>query len=223
MQKILFLDDDEKFQNVVAEVLRLEHYEVDLASNAADGLDLFKKNTYDLIISDIKMDEIDGLQFLQIIRKLDEQAKVILLTGSQAEEDELRGLELHVNDFIKKPVTIRILLTRIDRVLNKNKFARQIHVLESASQSIKVDTKAKKVYKNGELAELTMLEYDLLVYFLRNKNIALSRQQMIKDVWRIADFTMEPRSVDTHIKNLRAKLSISCIYSIRGVGYEWSE
>ncbi|TLG76747.1 response regulator transcription factor [Culicoidibacter larvae] len=223
MYKILFVDDDIKFQSVIAEVLRLEGYEVDLASNVADGLSLFKDKRYDLVLSDIMMDMIDGLQFLAILQKLDSRVKVILLTGSDEEDDEVRGLELRASDFIKKPVSIRVLLTRINRALHKGAFTEEVEYLESRSQKLKVNFSERKVFKSEQEIQLTRLEFDVLIIFLLNKNTVLPREEIISKIWKGNEFSVDPRNVDQVIKQLRRKLELFSIYSVRGIGYEWSE
>ncbi|TLG72682.1 response regulator transcription factor [Culicoidibacter larvae] len=222
MPKILFVDDDTNFRDVIAEFLEIEGYQVRVADNASDGLKLFKAEQFDLIISDVKMESIDGLQLLTLIRKLDNSAKVIMLTGSNDEDDEVRGLELHASDFIKKPVSLKVLLTRIERVLKKNKFVVE-EELFSRSQNILVEIRNRRVYKDGELVNITMREFDLLVFFLENKGTVLTREQIFKQVWQSNEQFSDIRTVDTHLKKLRAKLKLTCVYSIRGVGYEWAE
>lgn len=223
MKKILFIEDDLQFQSVIAEVLRLEEYDVDVADNAAEGLQLFKQNIYDLVISDVKMEGVDGITLLSVLQKFDAQVKVILLSASNDEDDEVRGLELNAVDFIKKPVSIRVLLTRIDRALNKSKFEKKESFLESKGQHIKVDLLARKVTKNDEAVSLTAMEFDLLVYLMKNKQKVLSREQIVRKVWQVNELAMDLRNVDTHIKKLRNKLQLTCVHSIRGVGYEWAE
>ncbi|TLG77471.1 response regulator transcription factor [Culicoidibacter larvae] len=223
MKKILFIEDDLQFQSVIAEVLRFEEYNVDVANNAAEGLQLFKQNVYDLVISDVKMEGVDGITLLSVLQKFDAQVKVILLSASNDEDDEVRGLELNAVDFIKKPVSIRVLLTRIDRALHKSKFYKKDSLLESKGQHIRVDLLARKVTKHDEAVGLTAMEFELLVYLMKNKQKVLSREQIVRKVWQVNELAMDLRNVDTHIKKLRNKLQLTCVHSIRGVGYEWAE
>lgn len=222
MNRILLVDDDADYQLVIKELLEMEGYEVSLAGSAAEGLTLYKRQTYDLVISDLKMVSIDGLQFLSLLRRADERLKVIILTGSDSENDELKGLELNVNDYIKKSTSMKVLLKRIEKVLAEEK-----HIVEkeliSLSEKLRVNLSQRKVYKKDELVELTFKEYELLVFFMENKNTVLPRERIIQKVWRVKEEYADPRIVDTQIKRLRAKLRISSIYSIRGVGYEWFE
>lgn len=219
---MLFVDDDPNYQLVIKDLLELEGYQVTVASHAAQGLVLFKENYYDLVISDLKMASIDGLQFLTLLRKIDPMVKVILLTGSNEDQDEINGLNLDVNDYIKKPVSMEVLLKRIEKAIREN---RQIikQELTSESSAILVDLKQRKVYQEGTFIEVTLKEYELLVFLLENKNVVLTREKIIREVWHMSENFVDLRTVDTHIKKIRAKLNLSNIYSIRGVGYEWIE
>ncbi|MGY3778063.1 response regulator transcription factor [Isobaculum melis] len=222
MKKILFVDDNEEYRLFFKELLIVYHYDVTVASSASEGLEMYKTEFFDLIISDLKMTIIDGLQFLYLIRKMDENAKVILLTSSDEDEDEVKGLELNANDYIKKSASIKVLLKRIEKVLNES-IVFETAELRSSAENIKIDLKTRKVYKNEEEVSLTLKEFSILVLFLRNKNIVLSRELMIKEVWRTNDEFVDIRIIDTHVKRIRAKLFVNCIFSIRGVGYEWVE
>lgn len=222
MKHILFVEDDPDYQFVIKELLDLEGYEVTLADNAAKGLSLFKNSVYDLVISDLKMMSIDGLQFLSLLRKFDATVKVILLTGSTEDRDEIKGLDLDVNDYIKKPVSMDVLLKRIEKVIEDEPMI-QIQELMSQSAEIAVNLKQRRVYKNEQLVELTRREYELLVFLLQHKNAVLTREEIIREVWHTNDQLVDLRTVDTHVKKLRSKLHLSNIYSIRGVGYEWVE
>lgn len=223
MYKILFVDDDQQYQSVITELLTLEGYDVTTSNNAINGLELFKNNNYDLILTDLKMNSIDGLQFLTIIRKIDPYAKVIIVTGSTNDIDEIKGLELKVDDYIKKPVSLEILLKRIDNVIRTEKQIVSQKLLESGTEQLKVDLKSRKVMKVGQPISLTRKEFDILVLFLKNKNIVLDREEIIQKVWHTPLEYVDTRTIDTHIKKLRAKLALTAIYSVRGIGYEWVE
>ncbi|TLG70274.1 response regulator transcription factor [Culicoidibacter larvae] len=219
---ILFIDDDDQYQRVVKSLLVTEGYEVTTASNAAVGIELFQKHKYDLVLSDLMMESVDGLQLLSFIRRIDPSMKVIILTGSDELAPEIRGLQLLANDFIRKPVDFDILLARIARVLIDEE-KHTVHELVSEREQLVVHLDSRQVMKADERIELTVKEFDLLVYFLRNRNVVHSREQLLKEVWRMDINLIDIRSVDTLVKKVRRKLHISSIYSMRGVGYEWIE
>lgn len=222
MKKILLVDDDKKYLEFLKEVLTLENYQVTAVDNAMLGIELFKKNIFDLVISDLKMESVDGLQFLYMLRKIEENSKVILLTSSDSDADEMKGLEFDVTDYVRKKTSIKILLKRVERAVEQtNSFKK--NQISCAKENIEVDCSARKVKKNGQEIKLTLKEYEMLVLFLKNRNVVLEREKIIKAIWRIETDYIDVRVVDTHVKSLRKKLQVSCIFSIRGVGYEWSE
>ncbi|TLG71773.1 response regulator transcription factor [Culicoidibacter larvae] len=224
MKKILFVDDDAKYQMLIKELLELDGYEVLTASNAMDGVEIYKNtDDIDLVISDLKMQTIDGLQLLSIIRKYNNQAKVIILTGSDNPHDELLGLDLRANEYLKKSIDISVLLKRIQLVLEQTVEISGQNILTSNFENIVVDKQNYKVQKNDIYYELTKTEFALLVYFLEHKNEVLNREDILKEVWRISNTFGDDRAVDTYVKKLRSKLRISSIYTVRGVGYEWVE
>ncbi|TLG72689.1 response regulator transcription factor [Culicoidibacter larvae] len=220
--KILFVDDEREYQDFIGEILTHEGYEVVKASNATEGLEIFKTDIFDLVITDLKMGAIDGLQFFSLLRRLDPLVRVIVLTGSNHDNDEIRGLEMMVNDYVKKPVSIEVLLTRIARVLREQQQAGSDKLM-SLTENIVVEILPRKVFRNDEAVDLTKKEFDLLVFFLQNRNIVHSREAILHEVWRHYDGFVDLRSVDTHVKKIRAKLHLTSIYSVRGVGYEWVE
>lgn len=221
MKKILFIDDDFEYQSVINELLLVEGYEVTLASTAMDGLKLYKENKYDLVISDLVMEKIDGLQLVSLLKRIDPKTPVIILTGHKSDEKEIQGLDLKVDDYIYKPVSMEVLLKRIELTINEK--ADDVEVLESKRDKLVVNLVQRRAYKNDEYIQLTGKEYALLTFFLSNKNIIFTREEILKHVWRITDDIVDLRTVDTHVKKLRAKLDIVSINSVRGLGYEWFE
>lgn len=222
MKKILFVDDDLEYLAFVKEILDLEGYDVTIASTVMEGLDLYKKNIYDLVISDLNMKSINGNQFLALLKKLNEQAKVIILTASTKDQDEVNSLDLNASDYIRKPVATSILVKRIEKVFNQD-IKPKDKVLRSENEKLRVDLSTRKVYKNDEYVETSELEYNLLTYLLQHKNIILTREEILLKVWRSAEHLVDMRTVDTYVKKLRKKFRLSAIYAIRGRGYEWVE
>lgn len=223
-KSVLFIDDNLQYQQTIAELLEFEGYQVTCKENATDGLKAFRESYYDLIITDLKMKTIDGLHLLGLVRKYNEHAKVIILTGSEAEDDELRGLDLQATDYIKKSTSINILLKRIAIALAQTEVIQlDNNILQSMNENIHVDLRQRKVYKEDEMVPMTQKEFALLSLFLSNKNVLLSREEILQKVWRVSDSVIDVRIVDTFVKKIRSKLQTSSIMSIRGIGYEWIE
>lgn len=223
-KRILFVDDDQNYQKILKNMLEVEGYSVTVADNAADAVELFRKSKYDLLLTDFMMESVDGLQLLSLIRRIDPVMKVIVLTASADTDPEVRSFKLYANDFIRKPADFEVILARIERVLRENTEAAS-EMLRSDIEDIEVSTKSLVVMKNGERVQVNQREFDLLLLFLKNRNIVLTREEILEAVWKVNhDYSLiDLRSVDTVIKNLRKKLNLVSIYSIRGVGYEWVE
>ena len=187
-----------------------------------DGISLFRKSMVDLVITDLKMGEIDGIQFMTLIQESYPEAKVIILTSSESEEDEFRSLDLKADEYLKKGTSLKIILKRIMRVLEQEN-QDSSDVLFSTREGLTVKKRTRQVYKDNELIALTRKEYDLLVLFLANKNRVLSREVIFRSVWNKESHLVDSRVIATHIKQIRAKLALTSLYNIRGVGYEWAE
>lgn len=221
-RKLLFVDDDRDFQKVVVEFLLLEGYEVDAVNSPVEALELFKQNDYDLVITDLKMESITGLQLLSLIRKISSTAKIIIITGSNSIADEINGLELGVDEYIQKPFSFEVFVKRIERVLNKD-VKEEKRILSSKIDKLSIDLDKREVLQNNKVIDLTRREYDLLVLLLSNKNRVLERDMIIEKIWQNPQYYVDNRSVDTHIKNLRSKMVLTALCTIRGIGYEWLE
>lgn len=222
MKKILLVDDSAEFCSFMQEFLETHGFNVITAQDPLEGITLFRKSMVDLVITDLKMGEIDGIQFMTLIQESYPEAKVIILTSSESEEDEFRSLDLKADEYLKKGTSLKIILKRIMRVLEQeNKDSEE--VLFSKREGLTIKKRTRQVYKDNELVVLTRKEYDLLVMFLRNKNRVLSREVIFRSVWNKESQLVDSRVIATHIKQIRAKLSLTSLYNIRGVGYEWAE
>lgn len=222
MERILLVDDSLEFCNFMQEFLETHGFDVITAQEPLEGISLFRKSMVDLVITDLKMGEIDGIQFMSLIQESYPEAKVIILTSSESEEDEFRSLDLNVDEYLKKGTSLKVLLKRIMRVLEKDS-EDSTDVLFSKRENIMIKKRSRQVYKDNELITLTRKEYDLLVLFLQNKNRVLSREVIFRSVWNKESHLVDSRVIATHIKQIRAKLSLMSLYNIRGVGYEWAE
>jgi len=224
MAKILIVDDEAKIREVIREYAQFNKYETDEASDGMQAVQKVKDNDYDLIIMDIMMPKLDGYGACKEIKK-EKDIPVIMLSARGEEYDKLFGFELGIDDYVVKPFSPKELMARVAAVIARKTKAEELNknlVLES--DGLKVDTQARTVEVDGNKIEVTLKEYEILAYLMRNKNIAISRDRLLSDIWGY-DFFGDDRTVDTHIKNLRSRLG-SCrdkISTVRGVGYKFED
>jgi DNA-binding response OmpR family regulator len=221
MAKLLVVDDEAKIREVIKEYAEFNGHEVDEAGDGMSALGLVKLNNYDLVIMDIMMPKLDGYSASKEIRKI-KDIPIIMLSARGEEYDKLFGFELGIDDYVVKPFSPKELMARVNAVLARRKAREEsgIKVLEFGGLSINIQ--GRSVVVNGEKVELTPKEYDLLFYLVQNKNIALSRDKLLSDIWGY-DFFGDDRTIDTHIKNLRNNLGEyrDYIVTLRGVGYKF--
>lgn len=222
MAHILIVDDEVNIRKVVREYAEFDEYEVTEAENGMEAVNLCRENDYDLIIMDVMMPRLDGYSACKEIRK-NKNIPVIMLSARGEEYDKLFGFEIGVDDYVVKPFSPKELMARVKAVLKRNQKA------ESGAQpdkyvfeGLEVDISGREVYVNGQKAAMTPKEYDLLFYLVKNKNIALSRDKLLEEVWGY-DFFGDDRTVDTHIKMLRNSLGEyrKFIVTLRGMGYKF--
>lgn len=216
--KLLIVDDEKLIREVINEYAKLENFEIMEANNGEEALDIVNRENIDLIILDIMMPKMDGLTFLREMKKT-KDIPVIILSARGEEYDKLTGFNLNADDYITKPFSPKELMARVKAVLKRCK--------GSASdffefEDLKIDFKAHSVYIGEEEIRLTPKEYELLIYFTENENIALSRDVLLNKLWGY-DFYGDDRTVDTHIKMLRNNLGKyrDLITTVRGVGYKF--
>lgn len=221
MAKILVVDDEAKIREVIKEYGEFNGHEVDEASDGMTAVGLVKLNDYDLVIMDIMMPKLDGFSACKEIRKV-KDVPVIMLSARGEEYDKLFGFELGIDDYVVKPFSPKELMARVSAVLARKQTAASPgpQVLEFGGLAINIP--ARSVLVNGKKVDLTPKEYDLLFYLVENKNIALSRDKLLSDIWGY-DFFGDDRTIDTHIKNLRNNLGEyrDYIVTLRGVGYKF--
>lgn len=221
MYKILIVDDEQKIREVIREYAEFNEYEVAEAENGMEAIGLCKLNDYDLIIMDIMMPKLDGFSACKEIRKI-KDIPVIMLSARGEEYDKLFGFELGIDDYIVKPFSPKELMARVNVVLSRRNStaAGGLEILKFGGLEINIS--ARSVTVDGVKADLTPKEYDLLFYLVHNRNIALSREKLLSDVWGY-DFFGDDRTIDTHIKNLRNNLGNyrDYIVTLRGVGYKF--
>ena len=211
--KVLVVDDEELIRKVIREYLENDHYLVLEASNGKEAFELVKIQTIDLIILDIMMPKMDGYSTLKEIRKI-KNTPVIMLSARAEEYDKLLGFEFGVDDYVTKPFSPKELMARVKAVLKRNK---EMDVF--VYQDFVLDFKGHILTIAGKEIKLTPKEYELLVYFIQNEHIALSREQLLNKIWGY-DFYGDDRTIDTHIKMLRNNLGIyrDFIVTVRGMG-----
>lgn len=224
--KVLVVDDEEKIRNVIKEYAEFEGYEIDEASDGMEAISKCKSENYDIIIMDVMMPKLDGFSSIKEIKKV-KDIPVIMLSARGEEYDKLFGFEMGIDDYVVKPFSPKELMARINAVITRsksnggaNKIAQEKYILEG----LEVDMLGRNVYVDGVKKELTPKEYELLQYFVVNKNIALSREKILNEVWGY-DFFGEDRTVDTHVKMLRNNLGKyrEKIVTVRGMGYKFEE
>ena len=221
MYKILIVDDEQKIREVIREYAEFNGYEVEEAENGMEAIGLCKLNDYDLIIMDIMMPKLDGFSACKEIRKL-KDIPVIMLSARGEEYDKLFGFELGIDDYVVKPFSPKELMARINVVLSRKNSATADQTGLMKFGGLEINISARSVAVDGTKVDLTPKEYDLLFYLVHNKNIALSRDKLLSDVWGY-DFFGDDRTIDTHIKNLRNNLGNyrDHIVTLRGVGYKF--
>ncbi|MEG0829258.1 MAG: response regulator transcription factor [Anaerovoracaceae bacterium] len=221
MKKILVVDDEQKIREVIREYSEFNGFEVTEAADGMTAVGLCKLNDYDLIIMDIMMPKLDGYSACKEIKKT-KDIPVIMLSARSEEYDKLFGFELGIDDYVVKPFSPKELMARINAVLTRRSTVAQPQVSILEFDGLIINISARTVTVDDEKIELTPKEYDLLFYLVENKNIALSRDKLLSDIWGY-DFFGDDRTIDTHIKNLRNNLGPyrDYIVTLRGVGYKF--
>lgn len=217
-EHILIIEDEKAIQSVLYELLVDAGYEVSLAGDGLEGLMLFRAKSFSLILLDIMMPKIDGYAVCELIRK-ESEIPIIMLTAMDEETAQIKAFELRVDDYITKPFSLKLVLMRIEAVLRRARGKAEDQKILSAN-GIELNTESRAVYRNGSPVSLTQLEFELLQTFLNHKNQVLTRDNLISQVWGY-DFEGDEKTVNIHIMNLRRKLGVDCIRTIRGVGYKF--
>lgn len=222
MYRVLVVDDEEKIRGIIRKYGEFEGFEIAEAENGMVAYELCKKEDFDVIIMDVMMPELDGFSACREIRKI-KKIPTIMLSARGEEYDKLHGFELGIDDYVVKPFSPRELMMRVKVVASRNKRVEETKERDVYVQDgLEVDFTGRFVKVDGEKLEMTPKEYDLLFYMVRNRNIALTREQLITEVWGY-DYYGDDRTLDTHIKLLRSSLGEyrKCIITLRGVGYRF--
>lgn len=218
--KVLIVDDEEMIRGVLREYVEFEGGEAFEAADGMQAVKMCRESDFDIIIMDIMMPKLDGFSAVKEIKKI-KNIPVIMLSARGEEYDKLFGFEMGVDDYVTKPFSPKEVMARIRAVLKRvsqTEGDKDIITFEGLT----IDMAGRNVYVDGEKADLTPKEYEILFYFVKNRGIALTREKLLTDVWGF-DFYGDDRTVDTHIKMLRANLKQyrKFIITLRGLGYKF--
>ena len=215
MKRILVIEDEPDIQEMLCAYLRDAGYSVSAASDGIQAMDCFHRESWDLILLDLMLPKIDGYGVCELIRR-ESDVPVIMVTALDTEENQIRGFDLQIDDYVTKPFSMPILLRKIAAVLRRtgsDAESRQLFY-----RDIVMDLDAYRVTVDGALLDLTTREFELLKELLQNQGRVLTRSVLLGQLWNY-DFIGDERIVDSHIKNLRKKLKRDYIETVRGVGY----
>ena len=219
--KVLIVDDEEMIRNVLKEYVEFEGNEAFEAADGMEAVRMCRDNDYDIILMDVMMPRLDGFSAVKEIRKT-KDVPVIMLSARGEEYDKLFGFEIGVDDYVTKPFSPKEVMARINAVTKRRAAKDEPKNDVYKFEGLTIDMAGRNVYVDGEKAELTPKEYEILFYFVKNRGIALTREKLLMDVWGF-DFYGDDRTVDTHIKMLRSNLKEyrKFIVTLRGLGYKF--
>ena len=228
MYKILVVDDEMRIRSIIRKYAEFEGHTVVEAGDGMEAVRIARADDFDIIILDIMMPELDGFSACREIRK-SSHVPIIMLSARGEEYDKINGFELGIDDYVVKPFSPRELMLRVEAVMKRvkrveSKEKTENQIVEFDNGGLRVDLTARIVYIDGKRVEMSPKEYDLFFYLLRNRNVALTRERLISEVWGY-DFFGDARTLDTHIKLLRKSLGKYSHYvvTLRGVGYRFEE
>lgn len=216
MRKILIVEDDKDIQVLLTTFLANEGYHITITNDGVDAITEFSKSNYDLILLDLMLPKINGYGVCEYIRKYS-NIPIIMLTALDTEHDQMKGFEYSIDDYITKPFSIQILIKKIEAILRRSSKSNSKNN-KILYRDLIVDPDNCTTSIKGKSILLTPRELGLLSVLLENKGRVLSRQQLLDSLWKY-DFYGDERVIDTHIKNLRRKLNVDYIETIRGFGY----
>ena len=221
MSKILVVDDEFRIREIIKKYANFEGHKVTEAVDGMSAIEICNKETFDIIIMDVMMPELDGFSACKEIRKHC-NTPIIMLSARGEEYDKIHGFELGIDDYVVKPFSPKELMMRVNAVLKRSNGADTPSQDVFKYENLVVDFTARIVTVNGKRVDMTPKEYELFFYMVKNKGIALTREKLISEVWGY-DFFGDDRTLDTHIKLLRKSLGeySKCIVTMRGVGYRF--
>ena len=214
---ILIIEDEIAIQEILTEPLRMCGYEVITAEDGLEGISIFRTHPIDLILLDIMLPKINGYVVCEMVRK-ESQVPIILLTALDTEEDQIKGFDLLADDYITKPFSIKLMLKRVEALFRRAEAA-DMDTDTIRYKELQISAKQRQVLVSGAEVILTQSEFDILLLFLKNQGRVFTRDELLNLVWGY-EFIGEEKSVNFHIMNLRKKLGVDYIETVRGVGYK---
>ena len=218
-KKVLVVDDEKLIVKGIRFSLEQDGMEVDCAYDGEKALECAKNKEYDMILLDLMLPKMNGLEVCQQIREFSD-VPIIMLTAKSDEKDELQGFDLGVDEYITKPFSPKILVARVEAILRRSNVLAADDTMEAGG--IELNKAAHEVLIDGKSVELSYKEFELLAYFMSNQGVALSRERILNNVWNY-DYFGDARTIDTHVKKLRSKLGAKGEYikTIWGMGYKF--
>ena len=215
-KRILVIEDEPAIQKILYEPLTAAGYKVTSASDGPEGIDAFHAQAFDLIILDIMLPKINGYAVCEMIRQ-ESKVPIILLTALDTEDDQIKGFDLLADDYITKPFSIKLVLKRVEALLRRTAAEDDPGVIRY--REVTLNEIGRQVFVAGNEVMLTHLEFDILLLFLKNQGRVFSRDDLLNLVWGY-EFIGDEKGVNFHIMNLRKKLNVDYIQTVRGVGYK---
>ena len=212
---ILVIEDDSSIQELIVEFLSSEGYHVESANDGLEGIQKFKQGNYDLIILDIMMPNLDGYGVCKMIRNTS-NVPIIFLTALNAEENQVKGFDMQCDDYITKPFSFNLLIKRVQAVLRRS--TKSINDDFISFEDLKLNLNTYTVEVDNETIELTLKEFNILKTLIEKYPQVITREGLLDDIWGY-DYYGDTRIVDAHIKNLRKKIGVSYIKTVKGIGY----
>ncbi|WP_342545147.1 response regulator transcription factor [Lysinibacillus sp. FSL W7-1291] len=217
--KILVIEDDLEIQELIKQFLKTQNYTLAVASDGVEGIKKLNTQPFDLILLDVMMPNLNGFEVAKMIRS-QSNIPIIFLTALEEEQDQMKGFDLGIDDYITKPFSFHVLIRRVQAILRRSNYKNRGNDLHF--NELNVDCDGYKAYVNEEEISLTTKEFEILQLLLHNEKKVLTREIIVEKVWGY-DYSGETRMIDTHIKNLRKKLNIPYIKTVKGIGYKIDE
>lgn len=217
MKRVLVIEDEADIQELLENFLLDAGYQVVSAYDGVEGIAAFRSSSFDLVLLDLMLPKIDGYGVCEVIRR-ESQVPIMMLTALDSEEEQLRGFDLKIDDYVTKPFSMAILLKKIEAVLRRASAGMEDSDGTLRCRGLLLDPASRQVLLDGRPVEMTQREFELLSELLKSGGRVLTRQMLLDQVWDY-DYFGDERIVDTHVKNLRKKLGPGYIETVRGVGY----